>query len=164
MKRSAAFVVGIAMAASTVSISSRTPQPKLIITIQTEQAAYTIGEPVLLDIVFSNLTPAPIYIWRSPGVQPGSRQGELYSDVYITRSGEPLQPTAYEINARAGQALFVSRVLDTAKGGKNVKDAMTLNKLFDLNKAGRYTVQIRYRAGDDPAAASTSNLARFEVK
>lgn len=55
-------------------------------------------------------------------------------------------------------------MLDSAEAGKNVHDAMTLNKLFDLNKAGRYTAQVRYRDDTNPAAVGGSNTATFDVK
>lgn len=55
----------------------------------------------------------------------------------------------------------MSRVLTSVQAAKN---GTTLNKLFDLSKPGQYTVQIHYKDDDDPAKASTSNLAAFEVK
>ncbi len=158
MNYGASIIVCISTLAPFVSVSSS--PPVLSITIRSSKTVYAVGEPVPLNIVFSNPTTTPIQIWRSPG----SSQGELYSDVDVTYLGKRLFPTPYERGIEAGQVGPTSRIGSSIVAGKTAKDGMTLNRLFDLNKIGRYTVQIRHRDHGDPTAVGTSNTATFEIK
>lgn len=145
---------------ATFPINHQPSSPCMTIAIATPKEIYKLGEPVHLDIVFSNPGTTPIQIWRSPG----SGQGELYSDVDVTYFGKRLIPTAYERGIEAGRVGPTSRIGSSIVAGNNAKDGMTLNRLFDLNKIGRYTVQIRHRGNGDPTAEGTSNIATFEIK
>ncbi len=63
----------------------------------------------------------------------------------------------------SGQVAPGSRILSMVVAGTGAKDGMTSNRLFELDKIGHYTTQIRYKANGDPAGVSTSNIATFEI-
>ncbi len=60
MRHNARIMAWVATIALALPASSQSPHPTLTITLRTEQAVYKVGEPVVLDIVFSNLTTTPI--------------------------------------------------------------------------------------------------------
>ena len=146
------------LVASAMSVSN--PSPTLSITISTSKAIYKLGELIHLDIVYSNPTITPIGVWAAPG----ANRAELYDEVTVSRSGKSLKPSAYEQAAQSHNMVIVSRIQYKVFAGSDVKDGMTLNKLFDLDKPGKYTIQVKGRDTGHETAASTSNVAIFEVK
>lgn len=99
-------------------------------------------------------------VWASPG----ANRAELYDEVTVSRSGTSLKPSAYEQAAQSHKMVIVSRIQYKVFAGNDVKDGMTLNKLFDLDKPGKYTVQIKCRDKGYATAAGTSNVATFEIR
>lgn len=158
MNYGAFMIVCIGMLVPFVPVNSS--PPVLSITISTSKTVYAVGEPVPLNIVFSNSTTIPISAW----VSPNATQAELFDEITVSRSGTSLKPTAYEQAAQSHQMVMLSRTQYKVSAGSDAKDGMTLNKLFDLNKPGKYTVQIKCRDTGYATAAGTSNVATFEIK
>ena len=143
-----------------VTTLANNPSPVLSISISTSKAIYPVGEPVYLKIVFSNHSETPIAVW----VSPNATQAELFDEVNVSRSGTCLEPSAYEQAAQSHQMVMLSRTQYGVSAGNDAKDGMTLNKLFDLNKPGKYIVQIKCRDKGYATAAGTSNITTFEIR
>jgi hypothetical protein len=143
-------------------------QPAFSITINAPDVISAGSEPKL-SIVLKNTSDHEIMLGRS--VQPD--QGELHHDVEVRDDKGDLAPeTEYHrkikgrlptIPGKAPPPPNVSSVIFIPmKPGETRKDDLTLSKLYDLGKPGKYTIQLS-RFDEDTKAVVKSNTITVNV-
>jgi hypothetical protein len=131
------------------------------LTIQAKQPEYKVGSEIWVEVAFKNVSNREIEI--TPRLE-GLGNLELASHYYITdirdQKGNPAQETELGQAARADTGLIGSFTSslgghdDPLRPGESRPNEIHLNKLYDLSKPGKYTVQVQFRDTNGPAVKS----------
>jgi len=143
-------------------------QPAFSIAISAPDLISAGSEPKL-SIVLKNTSDHEIMLGRS--VQPD--HGELHHDVEVRDDKGDLAPeTEYHrkikgrLPATPGKAPpppnVWSDILTSIKPGETRNDDLTISKLYDLSKPGKYTIQVS-RFDEDTKAVVKSNTITVNV-
>lgn len=104
-------------------------KPSVAVLIETPTSTVRSGVAIRIDVTITNLTGHEVEVARSPG------QAEAANHVKVTDSDGRMLPR----KRRAPGGGISGIPLDP---GKSVRDSFVLNDFVDLNKPGRYTVQV----------------------
>jgi len=117
------------------------------LTIGTPQQVVKAGSEVRVDVVLKNTSDHEITLLRSPGT--GRGELEFESDV-LSEKGNPASQTKYGHGLKKSglDAVEGSRIMFRLQPGETYEDSMSLNKLYDLSKPGKYRIELHKRVPD----------------
>jgi hypothetical protein len=158
-------VIGVFFLARTFATAQNASQPNAAaepwfsVNISTPDETTKVGSNVVLYLVFVNNTGKDLYT----GAGGPGRGGPVFDlDVRDSRH-DPVPETAYGLRMQGKDPHpFAGSVFRaTVPPGGTIKEGLSLNKEYDLSKAGKYTVQLVER---HPAVrAVRSNIVTITV-
>ena len=121
--------------------SQRNPNPPFSLAITVADQSVKLGTQVRVTITLKNNSGHDIAINRSS--VPGEAEFH-YSVLLLDDDGKPVPGTKYwRILQGKEHETYTENVLSvTIHPNEGAKDDFTLNKLFDLSKPGKYTLQV----------------------
>lgn len=121
--------------------------PPLSLSISAAESVVKAGSDVRVDIAITNVSQHEITFLRTPGVG----RGELDAELEVTdEHGNATQMTKYweSLKKYGIERVEGSRISIVLKPGESFKTSVALNKLYDLNRAGNYTIYAKKRVPD----------------
>lgn len=124
------------------------PAPSFSMTISTAQIVFKTGTDVKLEIIVKNISDHDVGVDKSPGENSGESHNkvEVFDD-----KGIPVRETGYKraLEGNGGYDEVSGRIIIPMgstmtiflKPGETLKDGITVNKLYYLDKPGKYTIQ-----------------------
>jgi hypothetical protein len=143
----ACFVAAIA------SVPVKCAEPEVSLTVSVSQTTFKAGSEIAAKIVLWNKSTQaiPVAVDFYPGAEADYRAEVLGSD------GKPAPRTEYGrkfalggFNSSVGNAVLGplgSKALFDEPDGDKITSTMVINKLFDLSKPGKYSVQVSREVG-----------------
>jgi hypothetical protein len=121
--------------------SPRNPNLPFSLTITIADQSVKLGTQVCVTITLKNNSDHDIAFDRSS--VPGEAEFH-YSVLLLDNEGKPVPETKYwRILQRKEHETYTENVVSmTIHPNEEAKDDFALNKLFDLNKPGKYTLQV----------------------
>jgi hypothetical protein len=121
------------------------------ITISTPNLIVKAGSQVRITIIVKNITDRKVPVMQSNGVD----EGEFNYDLDIRDEQGKQAPETNELRSLRGEpdehghrhaSYIVSEITYYLKPGETLQDGIIANKLYDLSKPGKYTIQVsRYK-------------------
>jgi hypothetical protein len=131
MKSIAVFAL---LAAALQSVCIAQLNPPVTVTITTPTPVTKSGAEIRIDVTVVNTSDNTIKIVKAPGPD-GHADAANQVEVYDAEGNKiPL----------AHRQMWISRKTVPVEPGKSYVDYLTLSKLFDLSKPGKYTVTVRH--------------------
>lgn len=137
------------------------------LTISTGRTEFHPGEQVNVRVTLKNISERPLLAAKL--TPPGA--ADLHYKTYVyDESGSLASETKYGKMLRTDkgengkETVIVENggMLRYLKAGESAEEDMTLNKLFDLSKPGKYTVQVQGRG--DTEGLAKSNVITIVIK
>jgi len=132
------FVVALC---ALVGSTARASDQPLSITISTGSPVVKVGSEIVVKLTVKNISKRK----RNVAKSNGPLQAELYYQVFV-RDGHGNTPkeTKYERQITGKEPVNIqgSTVYVTLAPNEALSDDLLLNKLFELNEPGRYSVQV----------------------
>jgi hypothetical protein len=151
----ALFIAGTALAATATNKSA----DPLSISISTPNSTVELGSPVQIDIVAKNVSASPIRISKTVAEDRAELDFEVIvrkrddGDAKETRWGRRIHGKDAE-DAHSGMSI-VSGDLPT---GGVMKETTFVDRIYDLNALGQYTIRIEKRAPDHTLLGKSNTL------
>ena len=142
-------VVVVALLSTALAEGAPVEKDGLRLVVTTDQESYTIGEPVLVKVAWTNLTDGQLVIrsWdglsNAPGRMGGDESEPLY-DFAIYFGGK--ERVSYRSDIACGPpGRWVLPPRETIQQQHDVSDT------YDLTRPGRYTIRVIYGSGSSLA-------------
>jgi hypothetical protein len=144
MRRFIRLLLFVSVIAAVQLMAQSAQEPPFSLTISTPQEIVKAGSEVRVDVVLRNTSDHEITLLRSPGT--GRGELEFESDV-LGEKGNLASQTKYgqQLKKSGLNAVEGSRIMFRLQPGETYEDSMSLNKLYDLSKPGKYKIQLHKR-------------------
>jgi len=129
-----------------VSSPAKAPRPAISVTLSSVSSELKLGSEVRLKIAVTNTSDHDLRLTRSSGKDQGEflNRFEVHED-----QGNSVVKTRYYRNIRGEKAeneelqeVFEEVVTLSLKPGESLTEEVILNKLYILDKPGKYTIQV----------------------
>lgn len=116
-------------------------EPWFSVTISTPEPIVTAGADVKLKIIFANNTGKDLHY----AVGGPARGGPAFDIDIRDGEGKPVPETTYglKMHGKDPRPFSGSVFSTTVHPGETIEQELILSKEYDLNKAGKYTVQVK---------------------
>jgi hypothetical protein len=149
--------------------SQSVPPPSLSMTISTTPIVVNAGTDVKIEIIIKNISDHDVGVDKSPG----ENSGEKHTKVEVRDDkGKLVRETGYKraLEGNGGYDEVSGRIIIPMgsnmgvllKPGETVKDGLSVNKLYYLDKPGKYTIQCQ-RFEDESSTWVKSNTITITV-
>jgi hypothetical protein len=167
MSKPSAAIVVVCLAGVTVQAVPQNNRAGSSVTIKAKASTVKLGSAILVEVTLSNITDHAIaYIPGDAGEDidvlddkgaavRATKAGEVYKGVSDNRTVHPDGTVSFEVRSSSGQ------VLSMEPGGSGTHE-IDVSKLFDFQKPGKYTVQVK-RLDVDTRVVAKSNLITITV-
>jgi hypothetical protein len=130
----------IALSLLSALVISASEQKPFSLSIETQPQTAKLGEDIHLRIALTNTSSSEIRFAEVPGDPP---PGEFVYKIEVRDSkGQSVRLTEYGRKFNGVLPVRGSRVTHVLQPGQSVIDDVTLNKLYDLAKPDKYTVEV----------------------
>ena len=124
-------------------------RPSISVTISTPSAVVKLGSELAIKMVITNKSDHEMLLGKPAG-KPG--QGEFLNLIEVRdEHGNAVGKTKYYRQIRGEEfvdgGISVSVSSFRVKPGESVEEEVLVNKLYNIDKAGKYTIQVQH---DDP--------------
>jgi len=136
--------VAVVAPAQGYPIHALAPRRPFTIVIGTGQSVFKAGSEIRLHITLTNTSAHDIVIWRANGDAQGEVAG--YRVEVRDENGNGPPETKYQrvLRGEDEDSLVWSPIGMDLSPGKSSKDAMIVNKFYDLSKPGKYKIQVHW--------------------
>jgi hypothetical protein len=145
------------------------------VAIRTEASVFERGDTIKLLITLTNVSDHPIEIYSASG-RPNGGEAEDDFAIHLRRASGGLLPRidGRKLVREDGKTIMMRTPPPSRRGvklkpGEQFQDYAILSRLFDLNEAGAYTVQVAQDLRPDSSetepslVTATSNSIQFGV-
>jgi hypothetical protein len=155
MKNSIRLLIAVALTHGAIA-AQRAKQPSFSVTIGTAQEAVKPGSTVMVQILYKNTSDHAITLPRSPSPE----QGEFLNVIEMRdQMNKRAAETDYGKCLReSGGEGDMTVVVFTLQPGETLKDGVLLNKMYDLSRPGKYTIQVLKTDPDNRTTAKSNKL------
>jgi hypothetical protein len=117
----------------------RTPRPSFSLTVSLPHSVVKSGSDMEVDVTMTNISHKDIEVSKVVGT------AEANYEIEVTDSeGKPAAPTRYERMLRGEPPAtdHHSVIISSLKPGQTMQEFFYANQLFDMDKPGKYTIQV----------------------
>jgi len=121
------------------------------------------GQDIRVDVNVVNRSSAPAPL----AVVNGKGNAEFGCDVALAREdGAPVTLTEYgrSLTGDGSLAVGFGKRLINLQPGQTYSDYLLLNRIYNVNQPGVYTMRIQRKSPADPSAATASNTIKIVVR
>ena len=124
--------------------TSTPAEPWFTVSITAPEAVVTVGSDVKLKVVFVNRTDKDIHYAGAGG---SARNGPAFETDIRDSEGKAVSETrqGLKLHGKDPHPWAGSVFAATAHPGEKIEEQLLLNDEYDLNKPGKYTIQVRER-------------------
>lgn len=117
----------------------RSPRPSFSLTVSLPRSTVKSGSDMEVDVTTKNISHKDIEVGKVVGT------AEANYEIEVTDSrGKPAVPTRYERMLRGGPPAtdHHSSMIGSLSPGQTMQEHFYANQLFELDKPGKYTIQV----------------------